>query len=149
MKSFLSKCASCTGGIGICLCTIFMSLSVIGVTAVGLSKNANSGNSMGGMGTMTTTNSAASLISTNIIINFFSGFWGELILLVSFGLMLSGMWFTGKKKVMPLSFAGVLILYISMYAYYSIALEVVGVVMLAIAYTSAYSYKVAKMIKLV
>jgi hypothetical protein len=149
MKRFLSKCASCAGGIGICLCTIFMSLSVIGATAVGLSKNANSGNSMGGMGSMTTTNSAASIVSPNTIVNFFSGFWGEVILLVSFGLMLTGMWFTGKKKVMPLSIAGVVILYISMYVYYSIALEVVGVVMLALAYTSAYSYKVAKMIKLV
>lgn len=149
MKRFLSKCAFCAGGIGICLCTIFMSLSVIGVTAVGLSKNDNTGNSMGGMGTMTTTNSATSLVSPNTVVNFFAGFWGEVILLVSFGLMLTGMWFTGKKKVIPLSIAGVVILYISMYAYYSIALEVVGVVMLAIAYTSAYSYKVAKMIKLV
>jgi len=126
-----------------------MSLGVIGATAVSLSKNANSGNNMGDMASMSTTNSAASSASHNTIITFFSGFWGEVILLVSFGLMLAGMWFTGKKKVMPLSIAGVVILYISMYAYYSIALEVVGAVMLAIAYTSAYSYKVAKMIKLV
>jgi len=149
MKRFVSKCVCCAGGIGIYLCIIFMSLGVIGATAVSLSKNANSGNNMGDMASMSTTNSAASSASHNTIITFFSGFWGEVILLVSFGLMLAGMWFTGKKKVMPLSIAGVVILYISMYAYYSIALEVVGAVMLAIAYTSAYSYKVAKMIKLV
>jgi hypothetical protein len=54
-----------------------------------------------------------------------------------------------KEKSMPLSIAGVVILYNGMYAYYSITLEVVGIVMLAIAYSSVYSYKVAKMIKLV
>jgi hypothetical protein len=149
MKRFLSKCTSCAGGIGICICTIFMSLSVIGAAAVGLSKNANSGIGMEDMGNMTTTISPASLTFENIIINFFSGFWGEVILLVSLGLMLTGMWLTGKQKVMPLSIAGVVILYIGMYAYYSITLEVVGIVMLAIAYSSAYSYQVAKMIKLV
>jgi len=113
MKRFVSKCACCTGGIGICLCTIFMSLSVIGATAVGLSKNANSGNSMGGMGSMTTTNSAASLASPNTVVNFFSGFWGEVILLLSFGLMLTGMWFTRRRKIIPISIAGIVILYVS------------------------------------
>jgi len=90
-----------------------MSLSVIGATAVGLSKNANSGNSMGGMGSMTTTNSAASLASPNTVVNFFSGFWGEVILLLSFGLMLTGMWFTRRRKIIPISIAGIVILYVS------------------------------------
>jgi hypothetical protein len=128
-----------------------MSLSVVGVTAVGLSKNANSGNSMGNMGSMssiTTINSAGASASQKIIVSFFSGFWGEVILLVSFGLMLVGMWFTGRRKVMPLSIAGVVILYISMYAYYSIGLEVAGAVILAISYMSAYNRKVASTVKL-
>jgi hypothetical protein len=86
--------------------------------------------------------------SHNVIVAFFSGFWGEVILLVSFGLMLVGIWFNGKRKVMPLSVAGIVILYVSMYVYYSIGLEVAGTVILAIAYTSAYSYKVAKTVKL-
>jgi len=49
LTSFRSKCASCVGGIGILLCSILMSLSVIGTTAISLSKNANIDNSMGNM----------------------------------------------------------------------------------------------------
>jgi hypothetical protein len=131
-----------------------MSLSLIGLTAVGLSKNANSGNSMGNMGSMSssmtaTSSSATSLASSyNIIVAFFSGFWGEVILLISFGVILVGMWFTGKRRLTPISVIGIVILYISMYVYYSIGLEVAGAVILVIAYTSAYSFKVARMVKL-
>jgi hypothetical protein len=125
-----------------------MSLSIIGATAVGLSKNVNNDN-MGSMSSMTTTtNSGASSASQNIIVTFFSGFWGEVILLVSFGLMLVGMWFTGRRKVIPISIAGVVILYISMYVYYFVTLEIAGAAILAVAYTSAYNYKVAKRVKL-
>lgn len=153
MKRFVSKCASCAGGIGIFLCTIFMSLSMIGATTVGLSKNVNSGNSMGDMGSMSSmtpamSSAVSSAASHNIVVAFFSSFWGEVILLISFGLMLAGMWFAGKRKIMPLSIAGVVILYISMYAYYSIGLEVAGAVILAFAYTSAYNHQVAKIVKL-
>jgi hypothetical protein len=132
-----------------------MSLSFIGATAIGLSKNANSGNSIGGMGSMssnsmiTSTNSAiSSAFSHNIIVTFFPGFWGEVIFLGSFGLMLAGMLLTGRRKVMPLSIAGIVILYVSMYVYYYVSLEIAGAVILAVAYTSAYNYKVAKTVKL-
>ena len=66
----------------------------------------------------------------------------------SHDLMLAGMWFTGKREIMPISVAGVVILHVSMYTYYSIGLEVAGAVILAIAYTSIYGYKGAKTVKL-
>jgi len=126
------------------LCTIFMSLSIAATTSVGLAQITD----MADMGGMTATNTSTSQISQNAIINFFLGFWGEVILLLSFGLMLAGMWFRGSRKVMPLSIAGATILYYSMYVHYSISLEIAGAVMLAFAYACAYNYKIAKLVRL-
>lgn len=127
-----------------------MSLSVVGAGVVALSINVDNGNRKGNMGSMTT----AKVIghhsnSLNILVTFFSGFWGEVILIVSFSLMLLGMWFTGKGKIIPLAFSGVLVLYISMYSYNSVSLEIIGAIVLSFAYLSIYNYKVAKVIKLV
>lgn len=143
MKKLASNCACSASGVGICLCIVFMTISVAGTTLVGVSKNANSMAGMGGMSDMTTT-------SQNIFVNFFSGVWGEVILLISFGLMFYGMWSSGgnRKKLLPLSVAGVIILYVSMYAYFSLALEIVGSIVLAFAYASAYSNKIATAVKL-
>ena len=63
--------------------------------------------------------------------------------------MLLGMWFTGKRKIVPIAFLGVLILYVSVYSYYSVTLEVIGAILLSFAYLSIYNYKVAKVVKLV
>ncbi|MDQ6866234.1 MAG: hypothetical protein M3044_20705 [Thermoproteota archaeon] len=150
MTNFGSKCATCAGGLGILLCSVLMSMSVVGAGVVALSKNADNGNVMGNMGSMIT----AKVIdpqsnSLYILVTFFSGFWGEVILIVSFSLMLLGMWFTGKRKIIPLAFLGVLILYVSMYSYYSVTLEVIGAILLSFAYLSIYNYKVAKVVKLV
>ena len=143
MKKLASNCACSASGIGICLCIVFMTISVAGTTLVGVSKNANSMAGMGSMSDMATT-------SQNVFVNFFSGVWGEVILLISFGLMFYGMWSSGgnRKKLLPLSVAGVIILYVSMYAYFSLALEIVGSIVLAFAYASAYSNKIATTIKL-
>jgi len=97
---------------------------------------------------MKRTNTDALLVSQNIMVTFFSGFWGEVILLISFGSMIVGMWFTRTRNVIPLSIAGLVILYISMYVRYSIALEIIAAVILALAYASAYSYNFSKTIKL-
>lgn len=142
MKKLASNCACSASGIGICLCIVFMTISVAGTTLVGVSKNANSMTGMG-MSDMATT-------SQNVFVNFFSGAWGEVILLISFGLMFYGMWSSGgnRKKLLPLSVAGVIILYVSMYAYFSLALEIIGSIVLAFAYASAYSNKIATAIKL-
>lgn len=145
MKKLASKCACSTGGIGICFCIIFMTIGISSTAVVGISKNANSMAGMEGnaMSNMTTT-------SQNIFVNFFSGVWGEVILLISFGLMFYGIWSSGgnRKKLLPLSAAGVVILYVSMYAYYSITLEIVGSIVLAFALVSTYSNRIATAIKL-
>ncbi len=143
MKKLASNCACSASGIGICLCIVFMTISVAGTTLVGVSKNANSMTGMG-MSDMATTQ------SQNVFVNFFSGTWGEVILLISFGLMFYGMWSSGgnRKKLLPLSAVGVIILYVSMYAYFSLALEIVGSIVLTFAYASAYSNKIATAVKL-
>jgi hypothetical protein len=158
--NFKSKCACSAGGIGICLCVIFMSLAVVGTTAVGISKNADAGNTVDDISSMSSMSSmksssedtASSNDSSpqNPIVNFFSGFWGQVVLLLSFGAMFAGIWFGGSnnRKLVPISIAGAAILYISMYNYYSVILEVVGAIILAFVYASAFSYRVAKTVKL-
>lgn len=139
LKNFRSTCACASGGIGICLCTIFMSFGIVSSAVVGVAKNANDMSNMGNMADMTT---------QNIIVTFFSGFWGEVILLLSFGAMFSGIWFSGNRKILPISVVGTIILYVSMYAYFSISLEIIGGIVLAFAYASAYSNRVARTLKL-
>jgi len=105
---------------------------------------------MGSMGNMVTSNVIGSQSnSLQFLVMFFSSFWGEVILIVSFSLMLTGIWFAGRRKIIPIAFSGVLILYISMYAYYSVSLEIIGAIVLSVAYPSIYNYKVAKVVKLV
>ncbi|MGI0088600.1 MAG: hypothetical protein ACREBI_11680 [Nitrosotalea sp.] len=141
MKNFRGTCACASGGIGICLCTVFMSFGIVSSAVVGVAKNANDMSNMGNMTGMTMT-------SQNIIVTFFSGFWGEVILFLSFGAMFSGIWFSGNRKILPISAAGAIILYVSMYAYFSISLEIIGGIVLAFAFVSAYSNRVARTIKL-
>jgi hypothetical protein len=156
MKNFKSKCACFAGRIGICLCTIFITLGVIGVTAVGISKNNNDNMQVGGgdigsisgMTTMTSTTTNANS-TQNMIIAFFSGFWGEVILLLSFVSTIVGMWFSNSsKKLVPLSMLASIVIFVSMYVYYSIPLEIAGLVILAFAYVSAFNYRIAKVAKL-
>jgi len=123
-----------------------MTIGIGGTAVVGISKNTNSMTMMEG-------NSISDMTTTqpqNVFVNFFSGVWGETILLISFGLMFYGMWSSGsnRKKLLPLSAVGVVILYVSMYAYFSLALEIVGSIVLAIAYASTYSYRIATVVKL-
>lgn len=171
MKDFKSKCACSAGGIGICLCIIFMSLAILGTTAVGISKNANmSGMSRADSDSGTSSSmSAMSLVKSSdakatsnsdktsespqhIIVNFFSGVGGQIILLLSFGALFAGIWFSGsnsnKKLVLPISIIGAVILYISMYNFYSAALEVTGSMILALAYASTFSHRVARTVRL-
>src|SRR6266480_5740813 len=97
IKNFKSKCACYGGGIGICLCIVFMSIGIVGITSVGLLKSSNNmgeGNmgSMSGMGTPLVSATGHSTFQY-IIVSFFSGFWGTVILLVSFVVIIAGMWF--------------------------------------------------------
>jgi len=141
MKKLASKCACSTSGIGICLCIVFMTISMAGTTIVETSKNTNS-MAANGMSDMATTQ------TQNVFVNFFSGVWGEAILLISYGLMFFGIGSSGNKKVLPVAVVGAAILYISMYAYFSIPLEILGSIVLGFAFASAFSYDLAKRMKL-
>jgi hypothetical protein len=149
-----------------------MSLAIAGTTAVGISKNTDMSGMSGGDSSSSTSSSMSSMSSSsakpsditannsrdnisrssqNIIVDFFSGAGGQVILLLSFGVMFAGIWFSGmsnRKLVLPISMIGAVILYISMYNYYSVALEVIGAIILAFAYASTFSYRVARTVKL-
>ncbi len=140
MKNFQSKCACSAAGIGICLCIIFMSIAIGGTAIVGISKGASNMGEMGNMATATA--------QQNVIISFFSGFWGEVILLVSYGLMFFGIWSSGNKRVLPVAVVGTAILYVSMYTYFFIPLEITGSVVIAFAFASAFSDGLAKKVRL-
>jgi hypothetical protein len=154
-RNLKSKCACYAGGIGICLCIIFMSFGIIGVTTVGVSKYSNNNSQragdMGGMSSIMTAMPTTTTTTNNpqdVIISFFSGFWGEVILLFSFVSMNIGMWFSSNKKAIVVSIVASIVLYVSMYVYYSIALEIIGLVVMFFAYVVAFNYKVAKVVKL-
>jgi hypothetical protein len=117
-----------------------MSIAIGGTAMVGISKDASN---MGNMGNM-----ATGTAQQNIIISFFSGFWGEMILLVSYGLMFFGIWSSGSKRVLPVAVVGAAILYVSMYTYFSIPLEITGSVVISFAFAFAFSDKLAKKVKL-
>lgn len=144
MKKLASQCACSTSGIGICLCVVFMTIGLAGTAVVGISENANAMTGMQGISDTTT------IPAQNIFIDFFSGIWGQIILLVSFGLMFYGMWSCGgnRKKLLFLSTVDAVVLYVSMYVYFSLALEIIGSIVLAFAYASAYSHRFATLIKL-
>lgn len=145
-KNFKSKCTCSAAGIGICLCTIFMSISMGAAAVVAVSKSATGTSNMSGMSAMATTSSSASNpLLQNVIVQFFSGFWGEVILLISFGAMIAGIWASGSsKKLVPIAAGGAAILYVSMYVYFSIPLEILGLVVIGFAYLSAFSERIAQ-----
>lgn len=143
MKDLKCTCACYAGFVGMGLCTILMVFSMGGVAAVSLAKNSNADV----MDAMPYMNTNTSPISQNII-GFFEGIGGEIVFLASFGSMFFGMWHNGKRKIMPLAIVSAVILYISMYPYYSIGLQVIGAIIMAVTHMSAYSYKVAKKLKL-
>ncbi|MDE2590683.1 MAG: hypothetical protein KGL95_13575, partial [Patescibacteria group bacterium] len=159
-----SKCACAGAGIGMCLCAVFMSLSMVGTAAVSVSKNvaksaaANMAgmNGMAAANNMTNMKNASATVASmqmgstgNPVIDFFGGFWGEVILLISFGAMIVGIWTSrSSKKLMPIAAAGAAILYTSMYDYASIPLEILGSIVIGIAYLSAFSKRVAQKIRM-
>jgi hypothetical protein len=62
--------------------------------------------------------------------------------------MFFGIWSSGNKKVLPIAIAGAAILYVSMYAFFSVSLEAMGSVVIAFAFASAFSDDFAKKVKL-
>lgn len=139
-----AKCAGCAGAAGIAACTISMILSGAGIVAVGLSTASGGMQGMGGQTTGVLLGSSP-LIQ---VIAVLSGICGEVILLGSFALMLFGMWSAKRTKPMILASVGAAILFVSMYGYFLIDLQVVGIAVLALAYATTYSPRAAAMVRM-
>ncbi|MGI0065711.1 MAG: hypothetical protein ACREAT_03005, partial [Nitrosotalea sp.] len=69
-------------------------------------------------------------------------------LVISSVSMLFGIWFSDKTKLIPLAVFGIVIMFIGMYSYYSIILQIAGAAIMGFAHLSNYSYKVSKWLKL-
>ncbi len=135
-----AKCATCAGGVGIAVCAIPMLLAAVGIAAVSASQNS----AMTGMGSL----SAMGSPTLSRIVEFLSGFWGEVLLVVSYALMLVGMWFGGNRKPMVLAFFGAALLFEGMYGYFSAGVQLVGLVALSLAYAATYSNRIERFLKL-
>lgn len=133
----LAKCASCMGGVGVALCTIFMTLGTVGVIAIGVSQSSS-------MANMSSAQATSSFSIMSYVALFFSSFLGEIVLAISFALMLLGFWLSRRKIAMYSAIPGMIILFFGMYVQFSIALEIVGAILLAFAYASAYGKAVFK-----
>lgn len=143
MKNHRTKAVCCMGIFGVSLCTIIMSISMGGSFAAALSKDS----SMQGV------NSISSMIMTdqknsNIVLAFFNSQWGDALLVISSGLMLLGIWFSGKKKLIPLAVTGIVIMFVGMYSYYSIILQAIGATIMGFTHLSNYNAGISKLLKI-
>ncbi len=86
--------------------------------------------------------------NNNIILAFFSSQWGDALLVASSASMLLGIWFSGKMKLIPLAVVGIVIMFIGMYWYYSISLQIVGAAIMGFAHLSNYNYRVSKLLRI-
>jgi hypothetical protein len=143
MKNVRTKAICCVGVFGISLCTILMSISMGGSFAAAFSKDSNIQNT-GSMSSMNMSNQK----DQNIVLSFFSSQWGDSLLVASSAFMLLGIWFSGKMKLIPLAVSGIVIMFIGMYWYYSISLQIVGAAIMGFAHLSNYNYRVSKLLKI-
>jgi hypothetical protein len=86
--------------------------------------------------------------NNNVVLAFFSSQWGDALLVASSASMLLGIWFSGKIMLIPLAVAGIAIMFIGMYWYYSISLQITGAAIMGFAHLSNYNYKVSKLLKI-
>jgi hypothetical protein len=143
MKNVRTKAICCMGVFGISLCTILMTMSMGGSFAAAFSKDS----SIQGIDQMSSMNTSDQK-NINIILAFFSSQWGSALLVISSASMLLGIWFSGKIKLIPLAVSGIVIMFIGMYSYYSIVLQIVGAAIMGFAHLSNYNYKVSKLLKI-
>lgn len=139
MKNPRSKAICCVGVFGISLCTILMSISMGGSFAAAFSKDSN-------VQSMDSMNMNAQ--NNNIVLAFFNSPWGDALLVASSASMLLGIWFSGKMKLIPLAISGIVLMFIGMYWYYSISLQIAGAAIMGFAHLSNYNYKVSKLLRI-
>lgn len=144
MKGSKCRCACYAGFVGIGLCTTLMVLSMAGVATVALSKNSNVGSIINDPSMSNHTLS----VSQNIVLTFFDGMGGQVILVASFASMLTGMWFSGNRKLLPIAILGIVVLYVGMYQYYFVGFQIAGAMIMVITHLPVYSHKVARILKL-
>ena len=140
MKNPRSKAICCAGVFGISLCTILMSISMGGSFAAAFSKDSSVQN----MDSMNMTDQK----NINIVLAFFNSPWGDALLVASSASMLLGIWFSGKMKLIPLAISGIVLMFIGMYWYYSISLQITGAAIMGFAHLSNYNYKVSKLLRI-
>lgn len=117
-----------------------MLLAAVGIAAVSASQNSV----MTGMDGLSTMGSP----TLSSVVEFLSGFWGEVLLIISYGFMLVGMWFGGRRKPMILAFVGAAVLFEGMYGYFSVGLQVIGLVAVSLAYAATYINRIERFFKL-
>ena len=140
MKDSRSKAICCVGVFGISLCTILMSISMGGSFAAAFSKDS----SVQSMGSMSMNDQK----NNNIVLAFFNSQWGDALLVASSASMLLGIWFSGKVKLIPLAVSGIVLMFIGMYWYYSISLQITGAAIMGFAHLSNYNYRVSKLLRI-
>ena len=140
MKDPRSKAICCVGVFGISLCTILMSISMGGSFAAAFSKDSSVQN----MDSMNMNDQK----NNNIVLTFFNSPWGDALLVASSASMLLRIWFSGKVKLIPLAVSGIVLMFIGMYWYYSIGLQITGAAIMGFAHLSNYNYKVSKLLRI-
>ncbi|MDC8451567.1 MAG: hypothetical protein LV477_01510 [Candidatus Nitrosotalea sp.] len=116
-----------------------MSISMGGSFAAAFSKDSN-------VQSMDSMNMNAQ--NNNIVLAFFNSPWGDALLVASSASMLLGIWFSGKMKLIPLAISGIVLMFIGMYWYYSISLQIAGAAIMGFAHLSNYNYKVSKLLRI-
>jgi hypothetical protein len=86
--------------------------------------------------------------NSNVVLAFFNSQWGDALLVISSGLMLLGIWFGGKRKLIPLAVTGIVIMFVGMYSYYSIILQAIGATIMGFTHLSNYNIRISKLLKI-
>jgi len=136
------KAICCAKIFGISMCTILMSISMSGSLAAAFSKDSNI--QIDSMSSMAMSNQKDS----NVVLAFFNSQWGDVLLVASSSSMLLGIWFSRKTKLLPLAIAGIAVMFIGMYSYYSIVLQMIGAAIMGFAHLLNYNYRISKLLKI-
>ncbi|MFB5609648.1 MAG: hypothetical protein ACE5R5_07645 [Nitrosarchaeum sp.] len=120
------------------LCTTLIVFSAVGITAVTIS-NADLNNMN------TTHDNSNSFVDKTM--KFFDSTTGMVVLLVSFASMIIGMWYRKKSKLIPVAAIGAIFMFAGMYQTYSLWLQILGTVIMALTYLPMYSFRISKTLR--
>lgn len=138
MRITKCRCVCSFGIVGMILCTALIGFSAVGMAAVTIS-NADLNN----MNTMYE-NSNGFVDKT---MKFFDSTTGMAIILVSFASMILGMWYRKKSRLIPVAAIGAVFMFAGMYQTYSLWLQILGTVIMALTYLPMYSFRISKTLR--